>query len=263
MAFQDELRDSLVGLIPEEKKGDFDELMKSISDKMTKVFERSSVDIEDLKKKNRELEARIQTQTSTVPPNSEEYSKVLRQLEERDRQIEAKQKEVEDISTKFQGTAKHNKELEKLSKTLQEQLDKESRLLDETVKSSELRKAVSMLSFKDPSMSDEVFELLYGDVKVAPDDSGNRKAFAVMKGESGTDIPANLTDYVKNWAESSALAKSILAAPRSSGSGATGTGGFGSIGGPKTTEQLYQEAVASGNLVTQMALKAKMASEIK
>lgn len=260
MAFQDELRDILVGFIPEEKKEEFAEKSAGVFEKMGQVFNDSAASIAAQKTKIRELEAKTQTLESKDP---EEFSKVLRQLEERDKGLEAKQKELDEINGKFQGTSKMNKELEKLSKKLQDQLEKESKVLNETVKSAELRKAISSLSLKDPSMSDEVFNLLSHDVKIDVGDDGTRRVYARMKGDSGVEMEVTPLEFIKNWADNSPLAKSILAPPRSSGSGASGAGGAGSIGGSKSTEQLYHEAMAANNVPLAMMLKAKLASEIK
>ena len=260
MAFQDELRDILVGFVPEDKKEEFTEKSAGIFEKMGTVFNESAASIAAQKTKIRELEAKAQTVTSADP---EEFNKVLRQLEERDKIVESKQKELDDVNLKFQSTSKQNKEFEKLAKKLQDQVDKESRILNETVKAAELRKAISSLSLKDPSMSDEVFGLLSGDIKIDVGEDGTRRVYARMKGDSGVEMEVTPLDYIKNWADTSVLAKSILAPPRSSGSGASGAGGAGSIGGSKSTEQLYQEALASGRTELAIMLKAKLASEMK
>lgn len=261
MAFQDELLETLVGVVGEEKKEELGEKVKPVLDKIGEVLGRSAKDIEDMKKRYRELEAR--QKTGLESPDSEEYRKVLRQLEERDQLVEQSKKSLGEVESKYQMTAKQAKELEKLNKQLQEKLAKETSTLDETLKTSELRKSISLLSFKDPSMADEVFKLLYSGVKTVTDENGSRKVFATTKGEGGADVAITLDDYVKEFQEKNPLSKSILAAPRSSGSGASGMGGMGSLGGPKTTEQMYQEAVASGNLQMQMALKARLAAEAK
>jgi len=112
-------------------------------------------------------------------------------------------------------------------------------------------------------MSDEVFGLLSGDIKIDVGEDGTRRVYARMKGDSGVEMEVTPLDYIKNWADTSVLAKSILAPPRSSGSGASGAGGAGSIGGSKSTEQLYQEALASGRTELAIMLKAKLASEMK
>jgi len=95
MAFQDELRDILVGFVPEDKKEEFTEKSAGIFEKMGTVFNESAASIAAQKTKIRELEAKAQTVTSADP---EEFSKVLRQLEDRDKILESKQKELDEVN---------------------------------------------------------------------------------------------------------------------------------------------------------------------
>lgn len=260
MAFQDEIRSLLVEMLPEDKREGFLEKSAEMFDKMGKVFADNAKDLAAAKARVRELEAAKQSTNGS--PDATEYSKVLRDLEERDRLLEANQKALDELKGKFQATAKERKEFELLAQATKASLEKESKALDNTLREGALRKAVSLLSLKDPSMSEEIFRLLSPSIQISTDDKGERKVFAKLKGEGDIEIDADPEVFVKDWAEKSPLAKAILAAPRNSGGGATGAQG-GSIGGPKTTDQLYEEAVAAHNLPLQMALKAKKAAELR
>ena len=262
MAFQDEIRDSLADmmgqLVPADKKADFEagfaEKLAPVFDKMGKVFEESSKSLAQYKAKVRELEGSRKPEGNQG--DSDEYRKALQELE-------AKEKALEELSSQHGTTVRERKELEKQFKATAERLERESAYLNETVRAAELRKAIGILSLQEGT-GDEVFDLLSGNVKVSVDDkTGARKVTARMKDESGADIDAPLSDYVKNWAEKSAVAKRVLAAPRTSGGGAQGATGPGSIGGPKGLEQQYVEAQARGDVDAMMSLKARLAAELR
>lgn len=108
---------------------------------------------------------------------------------------------------------------------------------------------------------DEVFDILAKNVRVLADDKGVRRIAAVVRDQSGAELEKPLSDYVKGWAETSALAKRVLVAPRNSGTG--GQGSQGSVGAPPPLEAQYAEAMKKGDLGLALGLKAKMAAEMK
>jgi hypothetical protein len=270
MAFQDELKDGLLDsvsqLIPEDKKEEVQaELLGKLSptlEKLTKVLTDQSNDIAAFKKKAKELEIQLREKSGSTPPaptgiDPDEYRRVQADLE-------VKEQALSELATKHSTTERERKELEKLVKMASDKLERESSFLNATVKETELRKAIGNLSLKEPEMADEVFNILLPNVKVSIDEkTGARKTSARLKDDTGIDADVPLLDYVKSWAEKSLVAKSLLAAPRTSGSGAQGAYSAGSIGGPKGIEQLYEEAVARAKSGDQRAISEVIALQAK
>lgn len=240
MAFQDELKFQLAELVPEDKRAEFEEKTAGIFEKMGQVFAKQADDMASLKKQAE------QAKRSKLPDEQ------LAQFDELQKRLAEREAAYDEISGKYSEVASKHTKAEKTAKELGDKLAMESQAYSELVKQSELRKAIGQLSLTEGT-GDEVFALLSANVKVKVGDKGERKVVAIVPDADGKMIEKNPSDYVKDWASNSPLAKRVLAAARNSGGGAQG--GPGSVGGPATLEQQYAEAQKRGDVTAMIALK--------
>lgn len=257
MSFQDEVKEGLLELLPEDQKEAFEAKLAPVFTKMDEVFAKQARDMETYKKELRDLKAAA---GKAGDGGSEERIKnLMSDFEEAQKKLEEKEKAFKDLSASTGTLAKERKTYEALAKSLADKAEREAQGLTNLVKENELRRAIGVLSLKDPAAADEVFDLLSAKVQVVVEDSGARRVFAKMKGEDGVEVEAPLTDYVANWGKTSTVAKQLLAAPRTSGGGSQGAFAPGSIGGPKGLEAQYDEAIAKGDVGTAVRLKDQLA----
>jgi predicted nuclease with TOPRIM domain len=240
MAFQEELKFQLAELVPEDKRAEFEEKTAGIFDKMGQVFARQAEDMAAMKK-----QADLAKRSSLSDEGKSQFDELQKKLAERE-------SAYDELSSKYsEVTGKHTK-AEKMAKELSDKLSGESQAYSELVKQSELRKAIGQLSLTEGT-GDEVFALLASNVKVKVGDKGERRVVALVPDTDGKLIEKSTTDYVKDWAANSPLAKRVLAAARNTGGGAQG--GPGSIGGPATIEQQYADAAKRGDITAMISLK--------
>lgn len=251
MTFQEELKAQLAEMIPEDKRGEFEEKAAGVFDRMGQYFQKTETSIADMKKALAEAKKAGSGKSADgegIDPR--EYESLKKTLEERESAFE-------ELTSKYSEVSRKHTSTEKLAKELADKYSAESNSLSELVKQSELRKAIGLLSLTEGT-GDEVFSLLASNVKVKVGDKGERKVAAYVTDAEGKLIEKPLAEYVKDWASNSPLAKRVLAAPRNSGGGAQGA--QGSIGGPATLEQKYMDAQKAGNVAMMLMLKSQMAA---
>lgn len=250
MTFAEQIKGTVSGFVPEDKREEFEQSMGPILEGLNKTFEKYDTDIKTFKQKLQESAKKSGDAPAGVDPR--EYEELQRKFEERDRAFE-------ELNTKYGETTRKHSMTEKQAKEYAEKLTREATAYSELVKESELRRAMNKLSLVEGA-GDEVYDLLSKNVSVTVNDKGERKVSASIKGEDGKPMSVSVDDYIREWAEKSPLAKRVLAAPRSSGGGAQG--GAGSLGGPATLEMQYADAIKRGDVMAAMVLKGKMAAEL-
>jgi hypothetical protein len=253
MTFQEQLRDQLFQIllptVPEEKKEEFTQAFEAsvapVFETMGKTFEKYDKDIKRLKEMK---QASSDAPAGIDPRDYEEMQHKAEAYEEQASQLATAQKE---LSRKLNAA-------EKKAQEMAEKLQKESSDLNSTLLSNELRRAMGVLSLAEGS-SDEVYDILSKNVRVMQDEKGSRRIAAVVRDPTGVELEKPLSEYVKGWADTSALAKRVLVAPRNSGTG--GQGSQGTVGAAATLEAQYQAALARGDVASAMMLKVRLSAE--
>ena len=250
--FQEELKSQLAQFVPEDKRAEFEEQSAGIFTNMGSFFEKQANDMKAIKAQLDEAKraASVAANGGELKIDPHEYEEVKKALSERESAFD-------ELNRKYAEESQKRGKHEKTAEQLKAKLDMESNAYSKLVKEYELNKAMNLLSLTEGTR-DEVFDLLSKNVQVKVDEQGNRKVVAVVLGEDGKPAEKPLDFYVTDWAQSSPLAKRVLAVARNSGGGATG--GAGSVGGPATLQQQYDAAAAKGNVAMMMSLKARMAA---
>lgn len=194
MKFQDRLR----ALISEDKQAEADEVFAQ----MDSTFSRYDEDIKAMKE-------RLRSRDGIDPKDFEKL-----------------ENENETLQGELKSLRSAQKESEKTSKVLSEKLAGVTDRLHKTLKETELRKAMSEYRF-DPDAQNEVFGLLSAqlNLQVLEDDAGTRVSAKISK--DGKDAELGVSDAVKHWAETSPLAKRVIIAGKTSGTGSAGSTGTG------------------------------------
>lgn len=194
MKFQERLR----ALISEEKQKEADEVFAQ----MDSTFSRYDDDIRGLKERLRAREG--------IDP----------------KEFERLEGENERLQIELSTLKAAQKDGEKTSKTLSEKLAGVTDRLHRTLKETELRKAMSEYRF-DPEAQNEVFGLLSAslNLQVLEDSAGTRVSAKITK--DGKDAELGVGDAVKQWVETSPLAKRVIIAGKTSGTGSAGSGVVG------------------------------------
>lgn len=250
MTYQEQLVEAIGAMIPEEKKEEFTAALVPVFESMARTFEKYDTDIRKLKEAKKAVPQQAPGEPGIDP----------REHEELQRKAEAFAEQVEALSGKERELQRKLNASDKKALEFAERLARESADLNATLLSNELRKAMGALSLAEGS-GDEVFDILAKNVRVLSDEKGSRRIAAVVRDAAGVELERPLPDYVKGWAETSALAKRVLVAPRNSGTG--GQGSQGSVGAPATLEAQYAEAMKRGDIATALGLKGKLAAELK
>lgn len=195
MKFQERLR----ALLPDDKQKDADEIFEQ----MDATFSKYDEDIKTLKEKVR---ARDGVDMKEFERLEVENSELAAQLAESKTAL---------------------KKLDESSKSLTEKLTGVTGKLHGTLKEKELRAAMSEFKF-DPETQNEAFTLLASQLGlgVVEDSAGTRVTAKVVKDGKETELAVK--DALKAWVDTSPLAKRLIVAGRTSGSGSKGSTAGGS-----------------------------------
>lgn len=190
MKFQERLR----ALLPEDKQKEADEIFEQ----MDSTFSRYDEDIKALKDKVRARDG----------VDMKEYER-----------LEA---ENQSLAQQMAELKTSHKKLEDSSKSLTEKLTGVTGQLHSSLKEKELRSAMSEYRF-DPETQNEAFSLLASQLSlgVVEDAAGTRVTAKIVK--DGKESELAVKDALKNWVDTSPLAKRIIIAGKTSGSGSQGS----------------------------------------
>lgn len=173
---------------------------------MDEMFKKNAEDIRKWKEKAREKDG----------AGSEEVVALEKQIAELNSQLKRKDAEVKDYTAK---------------------LSQIQGAKDSLIAERELRKALAAYTIA-PDSTEEVYSLLARNVKVT---DGNVLGVVNVDGKEET---RSVQDTVKHWMETSGLAKRVLVAGKTSGTGAPGSGSGGGVVTKKWTEMSLSEQTA-------------------
>jgi len=207
MKFQERLR----ALLPEDKQKDADEIFEQ----MDSTFSRYDEDIKAMKDKLRARDGVDMKEYERLESDNKSLTQQLAELKT------------------------SHKKLEESSKSVVEKLAGVTGQLHASMKEKELRAAMTEYRF-DPETQNEAFSLLASQLalSVVEDAAGTRVTAKVTK--DGKESELTVKDALKGWVDSSPLAKRIIIAGKTSGSGSQGSLS-GSVQGKKWAEMSLKE----------------------
>ena len=207
MKFQERLR----ALLPEDKQKEADEIFEQ----MDSTFSRYDEDIKAMKEKLRARDG----------VDMKEYERL--------------ESENQSLSQQMAELKSAHKKLEESSKSLTDKLTGVTGQLHASMKEKELRTAMTEYRF-DPETQNEAFALLASQLSlsVVEDSAGTRVTAKVQKDGKETELAVK--DALKSWVDTSPLAKRIIIAGKTSGSGSQGSLP-GGVQGKKWAEMSLKE----------------------
>ncbi len=221
MSYQDQLKDKISAFIPEDRKDELEQAIGPIFDSMSQTFSQYDKDIKDLKKAVKAAEVAAAKDGSLIDPKV--YDKLQSDYDTMELDLQKAQAELKKYETQFGEVSKKLTKSELTAKQLSDKLSRESSLLDSHLLSGAIQKEMNNLPLAEGA-AEEIFDILSKNVRVVADEEGNRRVVALVKdAATGTEIERTVSEHVKNWANTSPVAKRLLIATRTTGTGAYGT----------------------------------------